>query len=215
MNVSLVDKKEALLIKLKEQGIIDEKVLKVIADIPREDFIPDFLRAQAYENAALPIENEQTISQPYIVAYMTQELQVNNSHKVLEIGTGSGYQAAVLSKLCKRLFTIERHMPLFKGAEEMFKKLRLYNITTLFGNGMKGWKEQQPFDRIMVTAAGEEIPDELLYQLKDGGKMIIPVGAQNETQHVVRITRQGDDFDVKTLLPVKFVPLLSGIVHTS
>lgn len=215
MNVSLVDKKEALLIKLKEQGITDEKVLKVIADIPREDFIPDFLRAQAYENAALPIENEQTISQPYIVAYMTQELQVNNSHKVLEIGTGSGYQAAVLSKLCKRLFTIERHMPLFKGAEEMFKKLRLYNITTLFGNGMKGWKEQQPFDRIMVTAAGEEIPDELLYQLKDGGKMIIPVGAQNETQHVVRITRQGDDFDVKTLLPVKFVPLLSGIVHTS
>ena len=215
MNVSLVDKKEALLIKLKEQGIIDEKVLKVIADIPREDFIPDFLRAQAYENAALPIENEQTISQPYIVAYMTQELQVNNSHKVLEIGTGSGYQAAVLSKLCKRLFTIERHMPLFKGAEEMFKKLRLYNITTLFGNGMKGWKEQQPFDRIMVTAAGEEIPDELLYQLKDGGKMIIPVGAQNETQHVVRITRQGDDFDVKTLLPVKFVPLLSGIVHSS
>lgn len=94
MNVSLVDKKEALLIKLKEQGITDEKVLKVIADIPREDFIPDFLRAQAYENAALPIENEQTISQPYIVAYMTQELQVNNSHKVLEIGTGSGYQAA-------------------------------------------------------------------------------------------------------------------------
>lgn len=215
MNVSLVDKKEALLIKLKEQGITDEKVLKVIADIPREDFIPDFLRAQAYENAALPIENEQTISQPYIVAYMTQELQVNNSHKVLEIGTGSGYQAAVLSKLCKRLFTIERHMPLFKGAEEMFKKLRLYNITTLFGNGMKGWKEQQPFDRIMVTAAGEEIPDELLYQLKDGGMMIIPVGTQNETQHVVRITRQGDDFDVKTLLPVKFVPLLSGIVHSS
>ena len=215
MNVSLVDKKEALLIKLKEQGITDEKVLKVIADIPREDFIPDFLRAQAYENAALPIENEQTISQPYIVAYMTQELQVNNSHKVLEIGTGSGYQAAVLSKLCKRLFTIERHMPLFKGAEEMFKKLRLYNITTLFGNGMKGWKEQQPFDRIMVTAAGEEIPDELLYQLKDGGMMIIPVGAQNETQQVVRITRQGDDFDVKTLLPVKFVPLLSGIVHSS
>ena len=215
MNVSLVDKKEALLTKLKEHGITDEKVLQIIADIPREDFIPDFLRAQAYENAALPIESEQTISQPYIVAYMTQELQVNNSHKVLEIGTGSGYQAAVLSKLCKRLFTIERHMPLFKGAEEMFKKLRLYNITTLFGNGMKGWKEQQPFDRIMVTAAGEEIPDELLYQLKDGGIMIIPVGAQNETQHVVRITRLGDDFDVKTLLPVKFVPLLSGIVHSS
>lgn len=215
MNVSLDDKKKTLLSKLKEQGITDEIVLEVIADIPREDFIPDFLRSQAYENAALPIESEQTISQPYIVAYMTQELRVTKNHKVLEIGTGSGYQAAVLAKLCKRLFTIERHMPLFKGAEEMFKKLRLYNITTLFGNGMKGWKEQQPFDRIMVTAAGEEIPDELLYQLKDGGIMIIPLGAQDETQHVVRITRNGDDFDVKTLLPVKFVPLLSGIVHSS
>jgi len=215
MNVSLDDKKKTLLTKLKEQGITDEIVLEVIADIPREDFIPDFLRSQAYENAALPIESEQTISLPYIVAYMTQELRVTKNHKVLEIGTGSGYQAAVLAKLCKRLFTIERHMPLFKGAEEMFKKLRLYNITTLFGNGMKGWKEQQPFDRIMVTAAGEEIPDELLYQLKDGGIMIIPVGAQDETQHVVRITRNGDDFDVKTLLPVKFVPLLSGIVHSS
>ncbi|MBT5765415.1 MAG: protein-L-isoaspartate(D-aspartate) O-methyltransferase [Kordiimonadaceae bacterium] len=215
MNVSLDDKKKTLLNKLKEQGITDEIVLAVIADIPREDFIPDFLRSQAYENAALPIESEQTISQPYIVAYMTQELRVTKNHKVLEIGTGSGYQAAVLAKLCKRLFTIERHMPLFKGAEEMFKKLRLYNITTLFGNGMKGWKEQQPFDRIMVTAAGEEIPDELLYQLKDGGIMIIPLGAQDETQHVVRITRNGDDFDVKTLLPVKFVPLLSGIVHSS
>lgn len=215
MNVSLDDKKKTLLNKLKEQGITDEIVLEVIADIPREDFIPDFLRSQAYENAALPIESEQTISQPYIVAYMTQELRVTKNHKVLEIGTGSGYQAAVLAKLCKRLFTIERHMPLFKGAEEIFKKLRLYNITTLFGNGMKGWKEQQPFDRIMVTAAGEEIPDELLYQLKDGGIMIIPLGAQDETQHVVRITRNGDDFDVKTLLPVKFVPLLSGIVHSS
>lgn len=215
MNVSLNDKKQTLLKRLKEQGITDKKVLEVIAEIPREDFIPDFLRAQAYENAALPIESEQTISQPYIVAYMTQELRVSKKHKVLEIGTGSGYQATVLSKLCKRLFTIERHMPLFKGAEEMFKKLRLYNITTLFGNGMKGWKEQQPFDRIMVTAAGEEIPDELLYQLKDGGIMIIPVGGQNEAQHVVRITRRRDDFDVKTLLPVKFVPLLSGIVHTS
>lgn len=215
MNGSLEHKKAELLKRLREQGITDEKVLEVIADIPREDFIASYLRNQAYENAALPIESEQTISQPFVVAYMTQELKVDKSHKVLEIGTGSGYQAAVLSKLCKRLFTIERHMPLFKAAEEIFKKLRLYNITTLFGNGIKGWKEQQPFDRIMVTAAGAEIPDELLYQLKNGGIMVIPVGAQDETQHIVRITRTGDDFDVKTLLPVKFVPLLSGIVHSS
>lgn len=215
MTNSLKSKKRQLFEKLRAQGITDETVLEAIADLPREDFIADYLRQQAYENAALPIDSGQTISQPYIVAYMTQELKVKNTHKVLEIGTGSGYQAAVLSKLCKRLFTIERHMPLHSTAEEMFKKLRLYNITTLFGNGIKGWPEQQPFDRIMVTAAGEEIPDELLYQLKDGGIMVMPVGSQDETQHIIRITREGDKFDVKTLLPVKFVPLLSGIVHSS
>ncbi|MEZ5757220.1 MAG: protein-L-isoaspartate(D-aspartate) O-methyltransferase [Emcibacteraceae bacterium] len=215
MKSSLKSKKKQLIEILRSQGITDEKVLEVISEIPREDFIPDFLRNQAYENAALPIDSGQTISQPFIVAYMTQELKVEKKHKVLEIGTGSGYQAVVLAKLCKRLFTIERHMPLYKSAEDMFKKLRIFNITTLFGNGIKGWKEQEPFDRIMVTAAGEEIPDELLYQLKDGGIMIIPVGAQDETQHIIRVTRRGDDFDVKTLLPVKFVPLLSGIVHSS
>lgn len=215
MNNSLEVKKNQLIEKLKTDGITDEKILQIISEIPREDFIADYLRQQAYENAALPIESEQTISQPFIVAYMTQALMVDEKCKVLEIGTGSGYQSIVLSKLCKRLFTIERHMPLYKSAEEMFKKFRLFNITTLFGNGMKGWKEQAPFDRIMVTAAGEEIPDELLYQLKDGGIMIIPVGGQEETQHIVRVTRNGDDFDVNTLLPVKFVPLLSGIVHSS
>jgi len=215
MNSSLENKKKQLIAKLKIQGITDKKVLKVLSKIPREDFIAGYLRPQAYENAALPIESEQTISQPFIVAYMTQELRVKKNHKVLEVGTGSGYQAAVLSRLCKRIFTIERHMPLHKTAEEMFKKLRLFNITTLFGNGMRGWKEQQPFDRIMVTAAGEEIPDELLYQLKDGGILIIPVGGQQETQHIIRVIRHGDDFKVNTLLPVKFVPLLSGIVHSS
>ncbi len=215
MNSNLDNKKNLLLEKLRELGIKDEKVLEIMAEIPREDFIADYLRPQAYENAALPIESEQTISQPYIVAYMTQELKVKKKHKVLEIGTGSGYQSVVLARMCKRLFTVERHMPLYKGAEEMFKKFRLFNITTLFGNGIKGWKEQAPFDRIMVTAAGEDIPDELLYQLKDGGIMIIPVGGQDETQHIVRVTREGDDFKVKTLLPVKFVPLLSGIVHSS
>ncbi len=215
MNSNLTVKKNQLIDQLKAQGITDEKVLNIISEIPREDFIAGYLRQQAYENAALPIESGQTISQPFVVAYMTQELQIDDKCKVLEIGTGSGYQSVVLSKLCKRLFTIERHMPLYKVAEEIFKKYRLFNITTLFGNGMKGWKEQQPFDRIMVTAAGAEIPDELLYQLKDGGIMIMPVGSQEEAQHIVRVTRHGDDFTVKTLLPVKFVPLLSGIVHSS
>lgn len=215
MMSNLASKKDKLIKTLKSQGIRDEKLLEIMAEIPREDFIADYLAQQAYENAALPIESDQTISQPFIVAYMTQELKVNKTHKILEVGTGSGYQSVILSKLCKRLFTIERHMPLYKSAEAIFKKFRLYNITTLFGNGMKGWKEQAPFDRIMVTAAGEDIPDELLYELKDGGIMIIPVGGQKETQHIIRVTRDGDNFKIKTLLPVKFVPLLSGIVHSA
>jgi protein-L-isoaspartate(D-aspartate) O-methyltransferase len=213
MSTNLSKKKKKLIDLLQSLGIENQKILSIISEIPREDFIADYLRQQAYENAALPIESGQTISQPFIVAYMTQELKVDKKCKVLEIGTGSGYQSVVLAKLCKRLFTIERHLELYKTAEQMFKKQHLYNITTLFGNGMKGWEEQAPFDRIMVTAAGDEIPDQLLRQLKEGGIMVIPVGSQDETQHVIRVTRVGDDFIHEKLMPVKFVPLLSGIVH--
>ncbi|MCK5423775.1 MAG: protein-L-isoaspartate(D-aspartate) O-methyltransferase [Emcibacter sp.] len=215
MRLTLSDKKALLLEELRDEAIDDENVLAVLADIPREDFIPKVLRAQAYENAALPISSGQTISQPYIVAYMTQVLGVTKKHKVLEIGTGSGYQAVVLAKLCRRLFTVERHLPLLKAAESIFKKLNIFNITTLFGNGLKGWLEQAPFDRIMVTAASENIPEKLLEQLKDGGVMIIPIGAQGEIQYIIRITRQGDEYVEQNLLPVKFVPLLPGIVHDS
>ncbi|MDA0708517.1 MAG: protein-L-isoaspartate(D-aspartate) O-methyltransferase, partial [Proteobacteria bacterium] len=185
MSTNLSKKKKKLIDLLQSLGIENQKILSIISEIPREDFIADYLRQQAYENAALPIESGQTISQPFIVAYMTQELKVDKKCKVLEIGTGSGYQSVVLAKLCKRLFTIERHLELYKTAEQMFKKQHLYNITTLFGNGMKGWEEQAPFDRIMVTAAGDEIPDQLLRQLKEGGIMVIPVGSQDETQHVI------------------------------
>ena len=215
MRLTLSEKKALLMEELRGEAIDDENVLAVLADIPREDFIPKVLRAQAYENAALPISSGQTISQPYIVAYMTQVLGVTKKHKVLEIGTGSGYQAVVLAKLCRRLFTVERHLPLLKAAESIFKKLNIFNITTLFGNGLKGWLEQAPFDRIMVTAASENIPEKLLEQLKDGGVMIIPIGAQGEIQYIIRITRQGDEYVEQNLLPVKFVPLLPGIVHDS
>jgi len=215
MKLSLPDKKEHLLQELRTEGVDNEDVLAALNAIPREDFIPRALRAQAYENAALPIDSGQTISQPYIVAFMTQALDVDKQHKVLEVGTGSGYQAAVLSGLCRRLFTIERHLPLLTSAEKILKKLNIFNITTLFGNGMKGWPEQAPFDRIMVTAASEEIPSKLLAQLKDGGIMVIPVGAQGKTQHIIRLTRHGDNYEQENLLPVKFVPLLSGIVHES
>lgn len=215
MRLKLADKKILLLQELRDDGIEDENLLAVLGDIPREDFIPKALRSQAYQNAALPINSGQTISQPYIVAYMTQVLGVTKKHKVLEVGTGSGYQAVVLAKLCRRLFTIERHLPLLTAAEEIFKHLHIFNITTLFGNGMKGWPEQAPFDRIMVTAASEEIPSKLLEQIKDGGIMVIPIGGQGDMQYIIRITRHGDDFKQETLLPVKFVPLLSGIVHDS
>ncbi|WP_417318390.1 protein-L-isoaspartate(D-aspartate) O-methyltransferase [Emcibacter sp.] len=216
MSASLEEKKQRLLDILRSDGIHDENVLAAIGDVEREKFIPDYLRQQAYENAALPIASGQTISQPYIVAYMTQELQVDDRMKVLEVGTGSGYQGAVLSKLCRRLFTIERHLPLMQKADTLFKEMGLRNITTLFGDGMKGWPEQAPFDRIMVTAASDRVPEKLLDQLKeDGGIMVIPIGEQEQTQHIYRITRQGDDFETEILLPVKFVPLLGGIVHDS
>jgi len=215
MKMSLSDRKIRLLAELRAAGIGDEAVLSVLSDIPREEFIPRALRRQAYENAALPINSGQTISQPYIVAYMTEVLNVTKKHIVLEVGTGSGYQAVVLARLCRRLFTVERHLQLLSAAEKIFKKLGIFNITTLFGNGMKGWPEQAPFDRIMVTAASEEIPENLPAQLKDGGIMVIPVGAQGKVQHIVRLTRRGDDFHREDLLPVKFVPLLSGIVHDS
>jgi len=213
--MSLSDRKERLLAELRAAGMGDEAVLSVLSDLPREEFIPRALRRQAYENAALPINSVQTISQPYIVAYMTEVLNVTKKHIVLEVGTGSGYQAVVLARLCRRLFTVERHLQLLSAAEKIFKKLGIFNITTLFGNGMKGWPEQAPFDRIMVTAASEEIPENLPAQLKDGGIMVIPVGAQGKVQHIVRLTRRGDDFHREDLLPVKFVPLLSGIVHDS
>ena len=216
MSASLEEKKQRLLEILRMDGIHDERVLDAIGAIEREKFIPDYLRQQAYENAALPIASGQTISQPFIVAYMTQELMVDDKMKVLEVGTGSGYQGAVLSKLCRRLFTVERHLPLMQKADELFKELGLLNITTLFGDGMKGWPEQAPFDRIMVTAASDKVPEKLLEQLKeDGGIMVIPIGAQEETQHIYRITRNGDDFETEILVPVKFVPLLGGIVHDS
>lgn len=215
MTARLKDKRTQLLAELRADGITDERVLEALESIPREDFIPTALRGQAYENAALPIDSGQTISQPFVVAFMTQALKLDKTHKVLEVGTGSGYQAVVLAKLCRRLFTIERHLPLLSKAEALFKKLNIFNVTTLFGNGMKGWPEQAPFDRIMVTAATEEIPDQLLAQLREGGIMVIPVGAQGKTQHIIRLTRQGEAYHQENLMPVKFVPLLSGIVHDS
>jgi protein-L-isoaspartate(D-aspartate) O-methyltransferase len=200
-----------LLMELRRQGITDTQVLAAIERVPREVFVPDTFKDQAYENIALPIKQGQTISQPYVVAYMTEGLRLGRRMKVLEIGTGSGYQAAVLSRLCRRVYTIERYRSLLQEAEAVFAKLRITNITARVGDGMKGWPEQAPFERIIVTAAASTVPNTLAEQLIEGGTMVLPLGSTSTEQEIVRVTRTERGFTEETLLPVRFVPLLPGV----
>ena len=204
-----------LLMHLRRQGITCARTLAAIETIPREIFIPSTFQQQSYEDMALPIGLGQTISQPMVVAAMTQGLQITDRHKILEIGTGSGYQAAILSKMCRRLYTIERHKPLLIQAEERFAEMCLRNITAMNGDGMKGWSYQAPFDRIIVTAAANgDIPDDLLKQLAIGGIMIAPVGRQDAEQTLIKIKRTGEDrFESEAMFGVRFVPLLPDIAE--
>lgn len=200
-----------LLMELRAAGITDSRVLNSIERAPRELFVPPTFRDRAYENVALPIGHAQTISQPLMVGLMTQALDVGERHKVLEIGTGSGYQAAVLARLCRRIFTVERHRSLLKAAEQRFAQLRLHNVTSRFGDGTKGWPEQAPFDRIIVTAAAPALPDNLRESLVDGGILVAPLGEERRDQRLVRVQRRGDQFETEELGPVRFVPLVSGL----
>lgn len=210
--MTIMARKIRLIMKLRKSGITDTAVLGAIERVPREAFIPPMFHDQAYEDTALPIGRGQTISQPLVVASMTQELRVHDRHKVLEIGTGSGYQAAILAKLCRRVYSIERHKPLLAVAEKRLEELRVRNITVKAADGMKGWKEQAPFDRIIVTAAAsEEPPEALMNQLSIGGVMIIPMGRDKSCQFIYRITRTDDDYIYEQLMPVRFVPLLPNI----
>ena len=204
-----------LLMHLRRRGITCSRTLAAIETTPREIFIPSTFQHQSYEDMALPIGLGQTISQPHVVATMTQSLDISDRHKVLEIGTGSGYQAAILAKLCRRLYTIERHKPLLQQAEEKFVELRLRNITAMNGDGMKGWSYQAPFDRIIVTAAAQgDIPRELMEQLSIGGIMVAPVGENDIEQTLVRIKRASEDrFEREALFAVRFVPLLPEIAE--
>ena len=206
-------RKIRLPMSLRRSGVTDTKVLGAIERIPREVFVPPAFQDQAYEDMALPIGMGQTISQPLVVALMTQALEAGDRHKVLEIGTGSGYQAAVLAKLCRRLYTIERHKDLLTLALDRFAELRLHNITALCGDGTKGWPEQAPFDRIIVTAAhsGESAPAALTEQLGIGGIMVIPMGDDRRSQFVVRFRRTEEGLEREDLWPVRFVPLLPGV----
>ncbi|HEV2161057.1 MAG TPA: protein-L-isoaspartate(D-aspartate) O-methyltransferase [Stellaceae bacterium] len=200
-----------LIMELRAEGIADQRVLNAVERTPRELFVPATFREQAYENVALPIGHGQTISQPYVVALMTQVLELTDRHKVLEVGTGSGYQAAVLARLCRRVLTIERHRALLKEAEARFAKLRLHNVTTRFGDGTKGWPEHETFDRIMVTAAAPEIPDNLLEHLAEGGILVAPVGPARREQKLLRVRRKNGDLAVEDLGGVRFVPLVAGL----
>ena len=197
--------------ELRREGITDTRVLSAIERVPRERFVLAGFEDQAYANTALPIDQGQTISQPYVVAFMTQALDLGSRMKVLEIGTGSGYQAAVLSKLCRRVYTVERYPSLLRTAEKRFRDLGLHNVTTRLGDGAKGWPEQAPFPRIIVTAAADQVPKALVEQLDVGGVMVVPIEAGSWGQQVVRVRRTEAGYDSEEMLPVRFVPLVEDV----
>ena len=206
------DGKALLILELRQGGVTDRRVIDAMERLPRERFVPDALKEQAYENIALPIGHHQTVSQPLTVGLMTQALDLTDRMKVLEIGTGSGYQSAVLAPLCRRLYTIERYKELMKGAEKRFEELRLMNITTKVGDGSLGWKEQAPFERIIVTAAAHDIPPILVDQLAVGGVMVVPVndGRDENDQRLLRVTKTEDGIETEEMGTTRFVPLVEG-----
>lgn len=205
----LASQKIRLLMGLRKAGITDTRVLGAMEQVPREQFVEESFRDRAYDDNALPIACEQTISMPSVVAMMTEALNVQPTGCVLEIGTGSGYQAAVLAKLARRVHTIERHRPLAEIARARFAAMKLRNIDSHVGDGSKGWPHAAPYERILVTAAAAEIPQTLLAQLSIGGIMVIPVGAHVADQFLLRLTRVADDEVRKEVLaPVRFVPLV-------
>jgi protein-L-isoaspartate(D-aspartate) O-methyltransferase len=200
-----------LILALRSQGVTDPKVLNAIETTPRELFTPDLFRERAWEDSALPIACGQTISQPFIVGLMTQALKVEPRSRVLEIGTGSGYQTTILSKLARLAYTVERYRTLLREAEARFQQLGLTNVITRFGDGGQGWPEQAPFDRIMVTAAAPSEPKALLSQLKPNGILVAPIG-KGPVQSLRRYVGDGHGgFPVETLAEVRFVPLLDGV----
>ena len=200
-------------LSLRRRGISDQTVLRAMEEVPREIFVDAGDRANAYRDSALGIACGQTISQPFVVAYMTEQLQLGRDHRVLEIGTGSGYQAAILSRLCKHVLTIERYRTLADRARERLEKLGYHNIEVLFGDGFNVPAGGGDFDRIIVTAAMEQIPDNLLQRLEVGGVLIAPVGPHQGTQTLVRVVRREAGFERKELVEVRFVPALPGVAR--
>lgn len=205
------ERKMQFLFALRSRGVTDARVLTAMEKIDRADFVRGIFADRAYEDMPLPIGAGQTISQPSVVGLMTQALNIQSRDKVLEVGTGSGYQAAILSQLARRVYTIERHKRLVTEAQAIFDRLGLANITAVHADGSFGLPEQAPFDRILVTAAAEDPPGPLLAQLRVGGIMVLPVGQSDAVQSLIRVTRTEDGFDYDELRAVRFVPLVEGL----
>jgi len=203
--------KMQFLFALRSKGVTEARVLNAMEEVDRGPFIRGLFAQRAYEDMPLPIACGQTISQPSVVGLMTQALQVSPRDTVLEVGTGSGYQAAILSKLARRVYTVDRHARLVREARQIFDSLQLSNITSLVGDGSYGLPDQAPFDRILVTAAAEDPPGPLLAQLKVGGIMVVPVGQSDTVQTLIRVRKTDDGLEYDELRPVRFVPLLEGL----
>jgi protein-L-isoaspartate(D-aspartate) O-methyltransferase len=202
-----LDRKEMVHQQIQKRGIKNKMVLQALSDVPRHRFVPKGLQSKAYSDRPLPIGEGQTISQPYIVALMTESLLLDGHERVLEIGTGSGYQAAILAEIVKKVYTIEIKPKLQSRAADLLSSMGYENIVTKQADGYDGWEENAPFDCIMITAAVDHIPPPLLSQLKDGGKLILPLGNPFSYQNLVLVTKKGDDFSVRQITGVLFVPM--------
>mgnify|MGYP001367985291 FL=1 len=213
-NIFFNKNNDDLILELKENGITDKDILTAIKKVPRELFVNEISNQWAYENKPLPVECGQTISQPYVVAYMIQCLKIKKTDKILEIGTGTGYQTAIISHLCQKIYTIEIFNKLFQQAKTNINKLKIKNVIYKLGNGVNGWEEKILFDAIIVSAVSKKIPPKLLNNLKIHGNLIIPKKYPLENQKLILIKKTGkNSFDQKELLDVRFVPLLNNNVE--
>jgi len=208
---SVAERKMQFLFTLRSRGVTEAATLEAMEKVDRGDFVKGLFAERAYEDMPLPISCGQTISQPSVVGLMTQALKVEARHRVLEVGTGSGYQAAVLAQIARRVYTIDRHPRLVREAEAVFDRMELGNVTTFVGDGSHGLPDQAPFDRIIVTAAAEDAPGPLLAQMKIGGIMVLPVGQSDTVQSLIRVHRHETGYDYEELRPVRFVPLVEGL----
>jgi len=207
----VAERKMRFLYTLRSKGVTDARVLSAMEKVDRGAFVKGLFAERAYEDMPLPIACGQTISQPSVVGLMTLALEVSPRDKVLEVGTGSGYQAAILSHLARRIYTVDRHRRLVREADALFRALNLPNITAIVGDGSHGLPDQAPFDRIIVTAAAEDPPGPLLAQLRIGGIMVLPVGQSDTVQSLIKVRRSAEGYEYEELRPVRFVPLVEGL----